>query len=91
MGRLEGLFSVRDHVDKVHEVAMVTVLGVRGSRKPGGEEGMIPVKWREDNRNVVVVQIGQIEGVAYLIALEPSKVWLGNNRIDLMTWNELYE
>ena len=89
--RLEGLFSVRDHVDTVHEVAMVTVLVVRELRKPGGEEGMIRVEWREDNRNVVVVQIGQIEGVAHLIALEPGKVWLVNNRIDLMTWNELYE
>ena len=91
MGRLQGLFSVRDHVDKVHEVAMVTVLVVHGLRKPGGEEGMIRVEWREDNRNVVVVQIGQIEGVAHLIAVEPGKVWLGHNRIDVMTWNELYE
>ena len=82
MGRLDGLLSVRKHVYKVHEVAMVTVLVVRGSRMPGGEEGMIWVEWREDNRNVIVVQIGQIEGVAHLIALELVKVWLVNNRIN---------
>ena len=91
VGRLEELFGARDHVDEVHEVAIVTVLVVRVSRKPGGEEGMIRVQWPEDNSNVVVVQIEQLEGVALLIALEPSKGWLVNQRIDLMTWNELYK
>ena len=52
---------------------------------------MIPVEWREDNRNVVVVQIGQIEGVAHFIALELGEACLVYNRIDLITWNELYE
>ena len=70
---------------------MVTVLGVRGSRTPGGEEGMIRVKWREDNRDVMVVQIGQIEGLAHIIARELGKVWLVNKRIYLMTWYQLYE
>ena len=89
--RLEGLFSVRNHVDEVHKVAMVTVLVVPGSRAPGGEEGLIWLEWREDNKNEVVVGMGQIEEVAHVIALEPRKVWLVNNRIDLMTWNELYK
>ena len=89
MGGLEGLLSVRDKVDNVHEVAMVRVLVVRVSSMPGGEEGMIRVEWQEHNRNVVVVGIRQIEGVEHLIAMELEKVWLENNQVDLMTWNEL--
>ena len=70
---------------------MVRVLVVRGFKTPGGEEGMIWLEWREDNRNVVVVQIAQIEEVAHSIALELGKAWLENNRIYLMTSNEVYE
>ena len=91
VGRLEGLFSVRDHVYKVHEVAMVTVLVARRSSTPGGDGGMIRVEWQEDNSNVMVVQIRQREGVAHSIGLELGKGWLENNRIDLMTCNELHE
>ena len=41
--RLEVLFRVRDHVDKVYDVSMFTLLVVCGSRKPDGQEGMIQV------------------------------------------------
>jgi len=45
VGRLGGLFSVRDHMGKVHKVAMVPLLKVRRSSKPSGEEGMIRIEW----------------------------------------------
>lgn len=75
LSRVEGVFCVRDDVDKVYEVAMLTVLRVRGSRMTGGEESMMRVEWREDNRNIVVVQGRQMERVAHVMELEPSKVW----------------
>jgi len=40
-GKLEGLFSVRDRIDMMHEVVLVSLLSLRGSSKPGGGEGMV--------------------------------------------------
>jgi len=37
-----------------------------------------------------MVRIADIEGMAHVIPLEKGKLWLVNNRIDLITWNELY-
>jgi len=91
VGRLGGLFCVHDYIGKVHEVAMVALLKVHGSSKPSGEEGMIRMEWREDDKNVHIVVIKEVEGMVHLILLEPGKVWLVNNRIDFITWNELYE
>ena len=39
----------------------------------------------------VIVPKGKIEGVAYLIPLEPEQSWLANNHIDVETWNTLYD
>ena len=89
MGRLEGLFSVRDDVGKNHEVVLVELLRLRGPAKPGGEEGMIRMKRREEGKRTHVVQIADIEGMAHVISLEKGKLWLVNNRIYLRTWNEL--
>ena len=82
--RLGGLFSVRDYMDKVHKVAMVALLKVCGFSKPSGEEEMIWMEWREDDKNVCIVGIKEVEGMAHLIPLELGKVWLVNNRIDLL-------
>ncbi|KAF8415231.1 hypothetical protein BGX38DRAFT_1281439 [Terfezia claveryi] len=41
VGKLEGLFSVRDNINRVHEVALVSILRVRGSSRPGRDEGMV--------------------------------------------------
>ena len=90
VGRLEGLFSVQEATDKVHEVALVALLRLRGPAKPCGEEGMIRVEYREGREMMHIVRIGDIEGMAHLIPLEAGRVWLVNNRIDLTTWNELY-
>jgi len=35
VGSLEGLFRVRNHVNREHEVGLVSLLSVRGSSKPG--------------------------------------------------------
>ena len=39
----------------------------------------------------VIIPIAKIEGIAYLIPLEPEQSWLVNNRIDIETWNMLYD
>lgn len=60
---MEGFFSSHNNIYEVHEVAIVTVQCVHVSRTTGGEERMIWLEWQEDNRNVVIVGIGQIESV----------------------------
>jgi len=90
VGRLERLFSVQEDTGRIYEVALVTLLRVRGSARPWGEEGMIRVEQREDGNSMHVIRIGDIEGMAHLIPLETGKIWLVNNRIDFSTWNELY-
>lgn len=42
--RLKELFRVHEHVDKVHEIALLRVLVVHGSRKIGGAQSMIGVQ-----------------------------------------------
>ena len=37
-----------------------------------------------------MIQMGDIESMVYTLVLEADKVWLVNNRIDLIRWNELY-
>ncbi|KAF8427092.1 hypothetical protein BGX38DRAFT_1278843 [Terfezia claveryi] len=91
VGRLEGLLSVRDHVNRVYEVALVLLLQVRGSKKPGGDEGMVRMERGNTERKLHIVRIGDIEGMAHLIGLKEDSVWLMNNRIDMNTWNELYD
>jgi hypothetical protein len=39
----------------------------------------------------MVVPIAKIEGMAHLIPLEPGESWLVNNRVDLETWNTIYD
>ena len=85
MGRLEGLFSVQCEPTVVHDVALVTLLRLRGLANPWGEERMTRVKRREEGKGLHMIRIGDIEGMAHLPELEANKVWLVNNRIDLAT------
>ena len=90
VGRLGELFSVRDELFKVHEVALVGLVWLRGPAKPSGEESMIRVELREEAKELYIVRVRDIEEMAYLIPVDGGRVWLVNNRIDLTTWNELY-
>jgi hypothetical protein len=91
VGKLQGLFRVWDGMQSVHEVALVRLLRVKGSRRPHSEKGMIRMEWIDGERGVHFVRISDMEGMAHLIPLDEGKVWLVNNRIDFNTWNELYE
>ena len=68
--------SVRYYGDKVHEVSMVTMLVLPLATMTDGEQGMRRLEWREDNRNLVVVHVGQIQKVAHLIGEHTRKGWL---------------
>jgi len=53
-------------------------------------EGMLRVGWSTQEESIVV-PIAKVEGMAHLIPLEPGESWLVNNRIDLETWDALYD
>ena len=91
IGKLEGLFRVQNRTLGVYEIAYVRLLKLRGSRKPHGEEGMIRMEAPQGKPNTHVIRVTDIEGMAHVIELEKDKLWLVNNRIDLNTWNELYD
>jgi len=46
---------------------------------------MIRMERREEGKDMYVVCIGDIEGIAHFIPLEEGRLWLVNNRIDLST------
>jgi len=91
VGSLEGLFRVWDHVNREHEVSLVSLLLVRVSSQAGGEEAMVPIERGKAGRRLNVVQIAAVEGMAHLIGVKQDSIWLINNRIDLNTWNEVYD
>ena len=54
------------------------------------EEGMIKVGLTERAKNLVV-RASDIGGMVDLIPVEKDRLWLVNNRIDLHSWNLLYD
>ena len=54
-----------------------------------GAEGILYVGIPMPGQGVIVC-IVNIEGLAHLISLELGSSWLVNNRIDVETWNVLY-
>ena len=50
---------------------------------------MVRVEKRVDGFGIHIIRIGDIEGIAHVIALDPERLWLVNNSIDFNTWNEL--
>ena len=71
-----------------YRLAHVSVLSVVGFPTPCGPEGMVRVG--TSNKNLVMC-IADIEGMAYLVPIEPDKLYLLNNRIDINTWNDIHD
>jgi len=88
--RLDALYKLADKAGEIYRLAHVTMLQAIGEGKVQGLEWMLRVGWPTPDVGTVV-RIGQIEGMAHLIPLEPNKSWLVNNRIDLETWNTMYD
>ena len=64
-------------------------LSVVDSRRPSDTHGLVTVQLRGVTRELTIVDIGTILGLAHLIP-EIDQRWLVNSRIDLRTFNELY-
>ena len=66
VGRLEGLFSVLDEGHNADEVALVVMLQLQGSTKLFREEGMIRIESKGEREGFLMIQTGDIEGMAHL-------------------------
>ena len=86
--RLNALFKLEEK-GTIYRLAHVRMLQCIGGSTLQGTEGMLRVGWGTTNDSAVV-KIAQIDGMAHLIPLQPDASWLVNNRIDLETWNTMY-
>ena len=89
--KLLALFKIRDYTqqDAVYRLAGVQLMNVVNSGRPSDVHGLVTVYLRDDARELTIVDIGTILGLAHLI-LETDRRWLVNSRIDLRTFNEIY-
>lgn len=91
--RLNALFKLRDphtcaETNISYRLAHISLLKIVGSTTPDGPEGMARVGLPLKNQ---VIGISNIEGMAHLIPVEPERVYLVNNRIDLHAWNDIHD
>ena len=89
LAKLNALFKLRDiDTNKTYRLANIFLLSVIRSPTPDGPEGMVRVGIPLKNH---VVRIGDIEGLAHLISMNPDNLYLVNNRIDVYTWNKIHD
>ena len=87
--KLNVLFKLQDiDANTSYRLAHISLLTVVGSPMPDGLEGMVRVVTPVKNH---VVRIGDIEGMAHLITINLDNLYLGNNRIDVHTCNEIHD
>ena len=89
--KILALFKIKDYTqqDAVYRLAGVQLMNVVNSGRPSDVHGLLTVYLRDDARELTIVDIGTILGLAHLI-LETDRRWLVNSRIDLRTFNEIY-
>ena len=88
--KLLALFKIKNtHQDIVWCLARVQLMGVVNSERPSDVHGIVTVHLRDDSRELTIVNIGTILGLAHLIP-ERDRRLLVNSRIDLRTFNEIY-
>ena len=90
VAKLNALFKLKSRDGIVYRLAHVTLLQCIGGTSLQGVEGMLRVAFPATAEGMVI-SIAKIEGMAHLIPLEPGESWLVNNRIDLETWNAIYD
>ena len=74
---------------RVGRLASVQMLNPVSSGCASDVHGLVTVQQREDAPEFTIVDVGTILGLAHLIP-EADRRWLGNNWIDLRTFNEIY-
>jgi hypothetical protein len=89
--KLLALFKIRDYTQEgtVCRLAGVQLMTAVNSGRPSDVHGLVAVELRQDARELTIVDIGTILGLAHLIP-ETDRRWLVNSRIDLRTFNEIY-
>ena len=59
------------------------------SGRPSDVQSLLTVQLRDNTRELTIVDIGTIIGLAHLIP-ETDRRWLVNSQINLRTFNEIY-
>jgi len=86
-----GLFQIRDgSKDIVRQLAGGQMLSPVKSSRPSDINSLVTVLLREDVGEFTYIDIGTILSLAHLIS-EADQRWLGTSRIDLGTFNKIYE
>ena len=67
----------------------VQFLSVVDTRRPSDTHGLVTVQLRDITREITIVDIETILGLAHLIP-EIDRRWPVNSQIDLRTFNEIY-
>jgi len=92
--RLIALFKIRSgymQQDTVYRLAGVQFMSLVDSRQPSDVHGLVTVQLRDVTRELTIVDIGTILGLAHLIPETYTHCrWLVNRRINLRTLNEIY-
>jgi len=65
-------------------------MSLMDSRRPSDVHGLVTVHLRDVTRELTIVDIGTIIGLAHLI-LETERRWLVNSGIDLHMFNDIYQ
>jgi len=87
-----ALFKIRSgymQQDTVSRLAGVLFMSLVDSGPPSDVHGLVTVQLRDVTRELTIVDIGTIIGLAHLKP-ETERRWLVNSRIDLRTFNEIY-
>jgi len=89
--KLVALLKIRDPTseDTVRRVNGLQLLTPANSGRLSDLHGLVTVQMREDTPVFTIVDIGTILGLAHLIP-EEDRRWVGNSRIDLRTFDEVY-
>jgi len=75
--------------DTVYRLAGVQFMSLVDSGRPSDVHGLVSVQVRDVTRDLTIVDIGTIIGLAHLIP-QTERRWLVSSRIDLRTFNEIY-
>jgi len=90
--RLIARFKIRSGYmqhDTVYHLAGVQFMSLVDSGRPSDVPGLVTVQLRDVTRELTIVDIGTIIGLAHLIP-KTERRWLVNSQIDLRTFNEIY-
>jgi len=92
LARLIALFKIRlgyIQQDMVYRLAGVQFMSLVDSGRLSDVHGLVTVQLRDVTRQLTIVDIGTIIGLAHVIP-ETERRWLVNSRIDLRTFNKIY-